>query len=184
MRCDHIIEGKSICLRPICEDDTDNIIRWRNSDHVRKYFIYQRLFDKDTHTAWLKEKVEADQVEQFIVVEKATGRDIGSVYLRNFDWDEKKAELGIFLGEIDCQGRGIGSEAIRLLTDYAFSELGIEKLMARILAENSKSRGAFDNAGYLMEAYLKDYAEINSERKDLILMRQDPVLAAVRRECN
>ena len=29
-----------VCIRPITMDDTNNIVRWRNSAEVKKYFIY------------------------------------------------------------------------------------------------------------------------------------------------
>lgn len=50
------IADKNIVLRPINESDTDGIVRWRNSESVRKNFIFQTPFTKTLHQAWLNEK--------------------------------------------------------------------------------------------------------------------------------
>ena len=43
------IRGEKVYLRPITLEDTDNIIRWRNSENVRPYFIYQKPFTREGH---------------------------------------------------------------------------------------------------------------------------------------
>ena len=57
--------------------------------------------------------------DRFIICEKNNDRPVGSVYFRDIDHDNKKAEYGIFIGEADAAGRGIGSETARLAADYA-----------------------------------------------------------------
>ena len=48
------IYGERVYIRPITEEDTDLIIKWRNSDAVRPYFIYQKPFTREGHLNWLK----------------------------------------------------------------------------------------------------------------------------------
>ena len=50
-----------VSIRPITYDDTEDIIRWRNSDSVRSRFIDKRLFTKESHERWLKEYVEKEK---------------------------------------------------------------------------------------------------------------------------
>ena len=57
-----------VTIRPITYDDTEDIIRWRNSDYVRSRFIDQRLFTKESHEYWLKNFVETKKVDQFIIM--------------------------------------------------------------------------------------------------------------------
>lgn len=166
-----ILEGDLVLLRPISDEDTENVIRWRNSDHVRKNFIYQTLFTKESHTKWLREKVDTGNAEQFIICANELGKDIGSVYLRDIDLQHKRAEFGIFIGEKEWMGHGIGSECIRLITEYGFRELGLHKIFLRVLADNEIAKKSYEKSGFLPEAYLKDEVCINGEYKDLILMR-------------
>ena len=62
-----VIEGEGIYLRKITFEDTDNIIRWRNSDSVRSHFIDQRLFTKESHNYWLENYVMAGKADQLII---------------------------------------------------------------------------------------------------------------------
>ena len=38
-----------VYLRPITLEDTENIVKWRNTNRVRKNFIYQKPFTKEGH---------------------------------------------------------------------------------------------------------------------------------------
>ena len=55
------IVGKQVYLRPITDsdEDTNNIIRWRNSEVVRPFFIYQKPFTVEGHKKWLEEEIFA-----------------------------------------------------------------------------------------------------------------------------
>ena len=50
--------GAGIYLRLMTREDTDRIVAWRNSDAVRKNFIYQALFTRESHENWIRTHVE------------------------------------------------------------------------------------------------------------------------------
>lgn len=62
-----------------------------------------------------------------------------------------RERLGLLIGERGAWGRGHGSEAIRLASDYAFRELGVRKLTAGCYADNVGSATAFRRAGWREE---------------------------------
>ena len=90
-------------------DDTDLIVSWRNTDSVRKNFIYQALFTRESHENWIRTKVETGDVVQMIICETGSDRPVGSVYVRDVDLTHHKAEYGIFIGEADARGKGYGT---------------------------------------------------------------------------
>ena len=49
----YIDEQAGIYLRLMTYEDTENIVNWRNSDAVRKNFIYQALFTRESHENWI-----------------------------------------------------------------------------------------------------------------------------------
>lgn len=166
------IMGEQIYLRPITdsEEDTANIIYWRNSEAVRPYFIYQKPFTVEGHMQWLEKEIFSGKGFQFIVCKVEDHKPIGCTYLRDYDVVSRKAEYGFFLGEVEERGKGIGKEMLNLTMKFAFEELGLHKLYARAFANNMPSVKSFLSCGFEQEAYLKDEEYINDEYRDIVFL--------------
>ena len=130
------IYGDQVYLRPITVDDTDLIIEWRNSDAVRPYFIYQKLFTREGHLNWLKTMIETGRAYQFIVCRIEDDKPIGCTYLRDYDREHNKIEYGVFLGLEEVKGNGLGTEILKLMVNFAFNTLGVHKVFARAFSDN------------------------------------------------
>lgn len=163
------LKGRDIYLRPMEEADTDLIVKWRNTDFVRRNFIYQKEFTLEGHLHWIETMVNTGKVIQFII---CTGENtpVGSVYLRDIDREHGKAEYGIFIGEKEALSKGYGTQAAELMIEYSFHELGLHKLMLRVLAENERARRSYEKAGFVQEGYLKEDVCLEDGYHDVILM--------------
>ena len=156
METEKKIDLGPVYLRPITIEDTEDIVRWRNQDRVRQNFIYQKPFTKEGHLQWMETKVASGEVIQFILCESESGRPIGSVYFRDIDPVNRKAEYGIFIGEADAAGKGYGTLAAKGAIAYARDELSLHKLMLRVFEDNIGAVKSYENAGFVREACLKD----------------------------
>src|SRR5205085_6708203 len=90
----------------------------------------------------------------FAIIEKSTGEHIGNIKIDstvNPFWDHLVGEVGLLIGEKSCWGKGYGSEAIRLITSFAFEHLKLQKLTATCFAINVGSDIAFVTAGYKLD---------------------------------
>ena len=171
MKQEERIDLGPVYLRPITLEDTDRIIRWRNSDRVRKNFIDQRPFTRQGHLNWLETRVATGEVVQFILCETKEDRPVGSVYIRDIDRKNRKGEYGIFIGEADAAGKGYGTLAAKGAIAYARDVLKLHKLFLRVFADNTAAVRSYEKAGFRREALLKD--EIRNgdgSWRDLILM--------------
>ena len=167
---DRLISGTKVFLRFMTVDDTDDIVRWRNSDRVRGNFIYQTLFTREGHLEWTKKYVDTGHVIQFMICDINTEKAIGCVNFKDIDETHKKAEYGIFIGEDEAVGKGIGTEVANLAVHYAFEQLKLHKIILRVLPHNKAAIRSYEKAGFVQEAYLKDEVCINGVFQDLILM--------------
>lgn len=165
-----IMEEADIYLRPMDYADTDNIIRWRNTDFVRRNFIYRKPFTRQGHENWIKTMIDTGKAVQFIICTRKGDEPVGSVYLRDIDRNHNKAEYGIFIGEKQALGKGYGTQAARLMIAYAFGHAGLHKLMLRVLAENRQALRSYEKAGFVQEAYLEDEVFLEGCYKDIIYM--------------
>lgn len=157
-------------IRPITVDDTNNIIKWRNSEAVMKNFIYRKRLTKNDHLKWIKNRINKKEVYQFVAEDIKYKKEFGSTYIKDVDKNNKKAELGIFIGEDSYRGKGYGTKLIELTTDYAFKKLKLNKIYARILYYNKPSYNAFIRCGYKKDAVLRDDVLIGRKYYDVIIM--------------
>ena len=166
------ITGEQVYLRPITDskEDTDNIIRWRNSETVRPYFIYQKPFTEEGHKQWLKNEIFSGKGFQFIICKIEDDQPIGSTYLRDYDSYARKAEYGMFIGEQIEKGKGIGAEVMKLTTEFAFKELKLHKIYSRIFADNLMCIHSVKKTDFQQEAYLKDEVYVNGIYRDIVLI--------------
>ena len=77
--------------------------------------------------------------EAFAIVERDGGRFIGIAVAPEIDLAARTAELGYVVAP-EARGRGVATDALRLLTEWAFSELGMQRLELLIAVENEGSK--------------------------------------------
>lgn len=165
------IKGGRIQLRPITIEDSEKIIHWRNSALVKSHFILQTDFTMESQKKWMEQVIEKGKAVQFMIEVIEEGDfDIGTVYLRDLDELHKKAEYGIFIGEEFFLGKGFGTEAARLMLDFAFRELGLHKIYLQVLSDNERAIKSYEKAGFFREALLRDEVCIRGSYHDIVRM--------------
>ena len=162
------LTNNNILLRPITEYDTPLIVHWRNTENVKKNFLYRQPFTAEIHEKWFKEKVQTGKVIQYII--EYENMPIGSVYLRDIDEENSSAEFGIFIGEEVARGKGIGTEAARLILDFGHNQLGLHRIFLRLIAENIGAYKSYRKAGFITEGIFRDMRKIDGKYTDIMFM--------------
>ena len=163
-----MLKANDVSIRKIDRNDTANIVKWRNSEHVMNVFIDRTPLTKRIHNRWLEEKVNTGKVVQFIMTDEVNGRDFGSVYFRDIDERHSKAEFGIFIGEHDYLGKGYGKIVAAKALDYAFGDLGLNKVYARVLISNDASNNMFKNLGFSKDGVFREDVIIDGKPVDVV----------------
>ena len=166
----YIDKKAGICLRLMTQEDTDFIIAWRNTDEVRKNFIYQERFTREGHEKWIQNMICTGRAIQMMICEIGTGKPLGSVYIRDIDRQHNKAEYGIFIGEAQARGRGVGTAAAKLMLRYCFEEEGLHRIYLRALSDNLQAIGSYEKAGFIRVACLRDDVRIDGQYRDIVWM--------------
>lgn len=165
-----VLEGAAVRLRPIADADTDLIVKWRNTPSVVRNFIFRQTFTPEMHRSWLAAKVATGQVVQYIIIDKADDKPVGSVYYRDIDGHNRSAEYGIFIGEESARGKGLGTETAKLFTDFGFAELQLHRISLRVLAENTAARRSYEKAGFVQEGIFRDMELLDGQYRDVVFM--------------
>ena len=165
-----VLEGAAVRLRPIADADTDLIVKWRNTPSVVQNFIFRQPFTPEMHRSWLATKVATGQVVQYIIIDKADDKPVGSVYYRDIDNHNRSAEYGIFIGEESARGKGLGTETAKLFTDFGFAELQLHRISLRVLAGNTAARRSYEKAGFVQEGVFRDMELLDGQYRDVVFM--------------
>ena len=160
----------NVSLRPICERDTDNIISWRNNPDVLRNFIIQTPLTEEMHRSWLETRVKTGEVAQFIIHANDESMDIGTVFLRDIDLNHKKAEFGIFIGACGKRGKGYGTKAAKLILDYAFYTLKLNRVMLRVFEENAAAIKSYERVGFKKEGIFREDVMIDGKGVNVLYM--------------
>ena len=146
-----ILEGDRIILRPITVEDTEDILRWRNSRHVMEHFIIREPLTEEMHKKWLREQVAAGTVEQYVIVVKESGRGIGSQYFQHINREEHTAEFGIFIGDKDELGKGYGREVLDLSLKHARDDMKLKSVSLRVIDDNDVAYKLYLSRGFKLK---------------------------------
>lgn len=80
---------------------------------------------------------------------------LGAIDLHDIDWNNAAARIGYWLDR-DETGHGIMTQAVRLLSEYAFDALDLHRLEIRAQTENHRSRRIPERLGFTLEGVLHD----------------------------
>jgi RimJ/RimL family protein N-acetyltransferase len=103
--------------------------------------------------------------EVFAIVDREGGQFLGVAAVPAIDHAARTAELG-YVVVAEARGRGVATETLRLLTEWAFAELGMERLELLISVENEGSKRVAARCGYVREGVLRSHYFKGDVRED------------------
>lgn len=127
------LKGKFCQLRQITEEDLPLLLEWRNAKHVNENMEYQATISWEQHQKWFQDISEKGFY--YFLIETIEKEPFGTIYVSNIN-DKNTAECGLYIGNSKFIGTGITIEASKLLIDFAFQELNISYLHAKVKATN------------------------------------------------
>jgi RimJ/RimL family protein N-acetyltransferase len=158
----------SVALIPICEDHLEAIGELADDPLVQRFTRVPSPPPPDFARSWLdfyqQGRAEGSR-EAFAIVEAATEGFLGIAVAPRIDQVARTAELGYVLVP-QARGRGVASTALRLLTQWAFSELEALRLELLISVENQASQRVAARCGYVREGVLRSLHVKQDVRED------------------
>lgn len=144
-----ILNGINVFLRPIERRDLEKLNQWKNDETV-----YQNLgggympMSVDVQEKWMDSMMDTTGSNKRFMIETQEGDAVGMIGLYSINWIYRTCELGIFIGEIDQQGKGYGSEAYQLLEQFASRYLNIRKIKAYVVSDNGSATKMYNRLGF------------------------------------
>jgi RimJ/RimL family protein N-acetyltransferase len=151
------IVGNNLHLRAIEESDLPVIQTWRNDDRLRRYFREYRDFSLLQLSKWYHNMIHDNRFE-FFIIESNDGTPLGVTGITYIDWVNKHADVHFYIGHnfkwIDTK---YSDEAFKLILDYGFNYLNLNKLWAEIYEIDTKKLEFFNSYQFKTDATLRDH---------------------------
>ena len=180
-----VIPGERIFLSQVLKEDVPQIARWKSDLEMTALMsTIGDSFTLEQVQAWQERLSRETPIRSFAIVVREGERLIGDCWLTHVEQQHGLAELGIAIGEKAAWGKGYGTEAVQLLTEYAFTFLGLHSLYLWHQGFNVRGHRAYLKAGFEETGRLRRATLLDGVRYDRILMqisRDDVVRSRLRR---
>ena len=143
------LKGNQINLRALMLEDLAFLYAIENDESLWELSQIQTPFSKDVLQKYLETaQNDIKQLKQLrLVITSKTNAPLGFIDLFDFDSLNKHAGVSIVLTD-EHRGKGYGKEALKLLMDYSFNDLGLHQLYSNVLEDNTASIGLFESVGF------------------------------------
>jgi RimJ/RimL family protein N-acetyltransferase len=142
------LTGPRITLGPLRREFVPAYCRWSNDLGTSRTLGLSWPATLEEELARYEQRALAENATWFTLYERASGRPIGLTYLYEIEPRHARANFGILIGEGDCRGKGYGTEATRLLLDYAFTAQGLHSVQLEVFEYNLAGMRAYQKAGF------------------------------------
>lgn len=159
-----IINGRSVVLRPLRAADAAAMYASLGDPISRKLTGSHRSFSfEDVQAHCLMIEVAEDRWDYGITL---AGRLIGEAVLNHVDAANDSASFRIAIWEPQDRGRGHGTEATRLLVDFGFCSVGLNRIELEVYAFNPRARRVYEKVGFKLEGKRREALLWEGEKVD------------------
>lgn len=142
----------------------------RNFNHIKKWSAWLKddRSIENTHTFIKRNLKQFAENEGFAVGIWYRDKMAGQIEYNYLDWKNRKTEIGFWLGE-SFQGKGLVTKSCRVLIDYAFNELKLNRIEMRCGFENKKSRKIAGKLGFTEEGIVRQVEWLQGRFVDFVI---------------
>jgi|WetSurMetagenome_2_1015567.scaffolds.fasta_scaffold20683_5 RimJ/RimL family protein N-acetyltransferase len=141
---------------------------------------YFRLLDSDPAHLWsakkMKEWFEKDLDSAlpnnllFSIRTLAEDKLIGFIAFDGLNWTNRDTFVAIGIGEQDYWSKGYGSDAMRVMLRYGFTELNLHRISLTVFEQNPRGIRSYEKCGFKLEGRIRDFLLRDGQRSDMLHM--------------
>jgi len=155
-----ILEGERVRLRPMEERDLPRFVEWLADRDVTRWLAAMgEPPTLDDEREWYKRRRE-DPESVMWSIETIDGELAGTVELR-LTPRAKRAEMGIAIQDKSLWGQGLGTDTVRLVLEYAFEDLQLNRVELTTDEENTRAIRCYEKCGFAREGLLRQHRLID-----------------------
>lgn len=136
-------------MRPLQLADAPRCVSWFQDTRVTRYLLLQRGFSLEEEKKYIRSLAKKKNHFNLAILTEL-GTHIGTTGTTLFP-EDKRAHIGIVIGETSEWGKGYAAEALCLVADYIFKQLHYIRLELIVSMDNTRALAAYKKAGFTLE---------------------------------
>ncbi len=174
---DFIVVGEKVALGPLRRDLAASYARWMNELEVRRGLDQMGIATPQSQEKWVEENLEKGakrepEALEFTIYDRADSTPVGTAGLFEIAHANGTAEFAIAIGE--RRGQGLGTEATRLVLDFAFHVLQLRNVLLETLEWNVAALTAYERAGFRRVGVRRGAVISRGRPTDIVIMDAVP----------
>jgi RimJ/RimL family protein N-acetyltransferase len=137
-----------VTLRPVTVSDADAMWQMVNDPEGNDLTATAASFTFEQIRDWCAGRAEQQERLDLAIVENATGEYAGEVVLNEYDPQTETANFRISLRGPRWYGRGLGTEATRLIVRHGLDTIGLRRITLAVLARNPRAQRVYEKSGF------------------------------------
>lgn len=140
-------------IRKFERTDIPKKVEWINNPENNQFLHYDIPISIVGTERWF-DSHQGEETRYDAVIE-ADGVPVGTIGLLSIDRKNSKAEYYIAMGEVDYKGKGVAKEASRLILEYGFEKLDLNRIYLFTEVENVAAQKMFERVGFVREGVIR-----------------------------
>ncbi len=163
------LETTRLHFRRMHPDDCKDMFDYARRSCVTEYLLWNPHPDISytyRYLKFLQSLYRKGEFYDWALIDKESRRMIGTCGFTRFDEANNSAEIGYVLNP-DFWGKGLATEAVRRILAFGFSELGLNRIEAKYISGNERSRSVMENCGMRFEGMRRGNMLIKGNYRDI-----------------
>lgn len=163
------LETDRLILRKLMVSDADDMFEYSKDQNITRFLTWSphpdRYFTID-YIKFVLRKYKTGDFRDWAVIDKASGKMIGTCGFTSVDLQNRKAEIG-YVYNSRFWGKGIAAEALECVIKFGFSQLSLNRIEGRFMVENTASRRVMEKCGMTFEGIYRENLYIKEKYRDV-----------------
>ncbi|HBW36560.1 GNAT family N-acetyltransferase [Desulfosporosinus sp. BICA1-9] len=166
-----MLKGLKTSIRPIEEDDLDEIYQWYNDQEVNLWssgaWPLNTLQSKDQLA--VKFLDESPDTHRYIILDE-NERLIGTIGFKEINIPARSVALFVVIGDKNYWGKAYGTDAVITFARYLFSQWNFHRISLDTWDQNIRAIKAYEKVGFVIEGRQREARYVLGNYHDAILM--------------
>ncbi len=152
------LETERLILRRMKRSDAQDMFEYSKNPEVTRYLLWMphpSVGYTARYLTYLQERYALGKFYDWALVDRKTGKMIGTCGFTSFSAENNSAECGYVLNP-EYWGRGLAAEALSAVMEFGFMTLGLHRIECRYMKGNDRSRRVMEKVGMSYEGMLRD----------------------------